>query len=76
MDWGWPRIGKIIALTAMIISGVHLVGNQWNSFEWVLGLIGFISFPVLLWVFRLIGEREINGVKSIISFLQNKVKSQ
>ena len=76
MDWGWPRIGKVVALTSMIISGVHLVGNQWNSFEWISGLIGFISFPVLLWAFRIIGEREINGVKSIISFLQNKVKSQ
>ncbi len=73
MDWGWLRIGKVALLTGFILSGVQFAGNQWKDFEMVFGFIGLTSFPILLWAFRIIGEREINGVKSIISFVQNKV---
>ncbi|MDP6789356.1 MAG: polysaccharide biosynthesis C-terminal domain-containing protein, partial [Candidatus Marinimicrobia bacterium] len=73
MNWNWPRIGKVALLTGLILSGVHFAGNQWKDFEMVFGFIGLTSFPILLWAFRIIGEREINGVKSIISFVQNKV---
>ena len=74
MDWGWWRIGKVVLLTAGVIVGVHFAGNQWNDSELVLGILGLASFPVLLRAFRIIGEREINGVKSIISFVQNKMR--
>ena len=75
MDWIWSRNGKVIVLTTVIIYGVHLASNQWSGLEWLLGFLGLVSFPVLLRAFRIIGEREINGVKSIISFLHNKIKS-
>jgi len=74
MDWGWLRIGKVATLTAAIIAGVTISENYWNDSELVLGVIGILSFPIFLRVFRIIGEREINGIKSIISFVQNKMR--
>jgi len=74
MYWDWPRIGKVVFLTAVILTGVHLAENQWNNSEWVFRFIGLAGFPIFLWVFRIIGEREINGIKSIISFVQNKMR--
>jgi O-antigen/teichoic acid export membrane protein len=74
MNWNWPRIGKVALLTGLILSGVHFAGNQWKDFEMVFGLLGIASFPLLLWAFRIIGEREIHGVKSIIAFVQNRVR--
>jgi hypothetical protein len=76
MDWGWMRIGKVGALTAAIIAGVKISGNYWNETELVLRVIGILSFPILLWVFRIVGEREINGIKSIISFTRNKLSKR
>lgn len=73
MDWGWLRIGKVAALTAAIISSVKIAGNYWNGSEMILGGIGILSFPFILWAFRIIGEREINGVKSITQFIRNKI---
>ena len=74
MNWDWPRIGKVVLLTAAILIGVHFAESQWNDSEWMFRFIGLAAFPILLWAFRIIGEREINGIKSIISFVQNRVK--
>jgi O-antigen/teichoic acid export membrane protein len=73
MDWGWMRIGKVAALTGAIIASVKMAVNYWNGSEMILGGIGILSFPIFLWAFRIIGEREINGVKSITQFIRNKI---
>ena len=66
MDWDWLRIVKVTLLTIFIISGVHVAKNQWDGLEWLLSILGFASFPVVLLAFRIIGEREINGVKIVL----------
>ncbi len=74
MDWNWGRMLKLFLTTLIILIGVLFSVKNWNSSQLLAGLLGLLSFPTLLWAFRIIGEREINGVKSIISFVQNKMR--
>ena len=69
MNWNWSRITKLYIVTIIILLSVKFGAAFWNIHYQILGIIGLVFFPILLRVFKIIGIREMNGLKELISLL-------
>ena len=70
MNWNWPRIAKLYFVTMVTFFSVKYCAVFWNIHYPILGLIGIVVFPILIYVLKIIGKREISGLKDLISIFR------
>ena len=65
-DWGFARIVKVISITLIIFIGANFLNELYQSINLLISVFSFVILVVILKITRIIGQREINGIKSII----------
>lgn len=70
INWAWPRLIKLISITLIIFILISQFQSQYKELSIVLGLVGIILFVILIVITGIIGNREINGIKSILSSIK------
>tara|TARA_S200000501_G_scaffold339840_1_gene347844 strand:+ start:41236 stop:42702 length:1467 start_codon:yes stop_codon:yes gene_type:complete len=74
LEWELLRILKLLFLTTLISLAFYGLTMILNYDETYSGLILITTFPILLWLFKIISDREINGIISIFSSTKNQIK--
>jgi O-antigen/teichoic acid export membrane protein len=70
LNWGWRRIVNLFFIAGIVIAGVTFLQAEYIDERQLIGLCGIVTFIVFLRITRIIGKREISGVR----FLLQKVR--
>ncbi|NQV38585.1 MAG: oligosaccharide flippase family protein [Candidatus Marinimicrobia bacterium] len=68
-DWGFKRLIKVISITLIIYICTTILNEIYQNLNILISLLSIIIFIVILKITQILGDREINGIKSIISKL-------
>ncbi|MBC8402858.1 MAG: oligosaccharide flippase family protein [Candidatus Marinimicrobia bacterium] len=66
IDWNFNRILKVIILTVLIFYSIFSLKELYPANAILLSFFGTIIFVSLLFILRIIGDREIKGLQSLI----------
>ena len=65
-DWSFKRIFKVILLAVLIFYSIFSLKDIYTAYALLLSLLGVVIFISLLFILRIIGDREIKGLQSLI----------
>lgn len=70
INWSWIRLiklGAILMVVFIITTQAQVKFNHWSE---IIGVLGIFVFTVLLILTKTISYRELNGIKSLMSYLK------
>jgi len=67
INWAWNRLIKLGLIMLTIFIATFYFQSLYSTLVNFIGLIGIILFLISIRIFNVVGRREINGIKSILS---------
>lgn len=72
INWAWNRLIKLMGILGIVFFITYQFQLKNINYNNAIGLLGIVIFVVLIRVFRIISDREIRGVKSLIQLFKTK----
>ena len=72
IHWRWNRIFICCFFTGIIFFIAQELKLNYEVNVFIINLTGLVLFPIILWIFKVIGPKELNGMKHLIKSIQAK----
>ncbi|NOZ74875.1 MAG: oligosaccharide flippase family protein [FCB group bacterium] len=73
IDWGFLRLIKLTVVTFIIYGVVIFLKELFPQQQIIISFTGLVLFIIVLFVTRILGTKEIKGIKALVIQLKNRI---